>query len=93
MEDFMQVGTKVKWQSQGGGSSTIKRGTIVRVLRQGENPYKVACKEYPNHQLMFDGWGLPGGKNTQTAYLVEVIKSPRAKPRLYLPFPCKVMRD
>jgi hypothetical protein len=28
----------------------------------GDDPYKIACKEFPNHILMFDGYQLPGGK-------------------------------
>ncbi len=89
----MQVDQKVRWISQGRGSSTIKRGKIVRLLSKKENPYRIGCKEFPNHILMFDGFRLPGGKNAQVGYLVEVIKSPRAKPRLYLPFPHKLMKD
>jgi hypothetical protein len=89
----MQVGQEVRWSSQGRGSLTIKRGKIVRILRKRENPYKVACKEFPNHTLMFDGFRLPGGKNAHLAFLIEVIKGPRAKPRLYMPFPCKVKKD
>lgn len=89
----MQVGQKVRWISQGRGSPTIKRGTIVRIVRKGEIPWKVAQKEFPKHQTMFDGYNLPGGKNAHLAFLIEVIKGPRAKLRLYMPFPCKVMRD
>lgn len=86
----MKIGTKVRWMSQGGGSSTIKIGNVVRLVRLGENPYKTACKEFPNHKLMFEGYRLPG-KDTKVALFVEVIVGPRAKPRLYMPFPEKLM--
>jgi hypothetical protein len=41
---------------------------------------------------MFEGFKLPG-KNTNVAYFVEVIVGPRAKPRLYMPFPDKLMKN
>lgn len=88
----MKVGTRVRWHSQGGGSPTIKVGLIVRLVRLRENPYKVALKEYPNHKLMFEGSKLPG-KSTKVAYFVEVIVGPRAKLRLYMPFPDKLIKD
>ncbi|MBE9572593.1 MAG: hypothetical protein IMF11_18360 [Proteobacteria bacterium] len=87
----MHVDQMVRWQSQGGGNSTIKIGKIVRVLRQGEVPYTVGKTEFPNHTMMFNGFRLPGGKNTQFAYLVEVFVSDRAQPCLYLPFPSRLM--
>lgn len=87
----MIVGNRVRWQSQGGGSPIVKIGNIVRLVRAGENPYKTALKEYPNHKLMFEGYRLPG-KDTKVAYFIEVIVGPRAKPRLYMPFPYKLMR-
>lgn len=86
----MKVDQKVRWDSQGKGSYKEKTGTIVRVVRDGEIPYKVGLKEFPNHVLMFDGFKLPG--TTKKAYLVEVIKGPRAKPRLYLPFPDRLKK-
>ena len=86
----MRVGQQVRWISQGKGSSTIKIGKIVRLVRLRENPYKTALKEYPNHTLMFEGFKLPG-KGTNMAYFVEVVVGPRAKPRLYMPFPYKLM--
>jgi hypothetical protein len=90
-EEIMKVGTNVRWHSQGGGSPTIKTGKIVRLVTAEENPYKTALKEYPNHKLMFEGYRLPG-KNTNVAYFIEVIAGPRAKPRLYMPFPEKLMK-
>lgn len=88
----MRIGQQIRWYSQGGGSPTIKVGKIVRLVRLGENPLKLAMKEYPNHRLMFEGSKLPG-KNTKVAYFVEVIVGPRAKPRLYMPFPDKLVKD
>lgn len=87
----MKVGTEVRWHSQGGGSPTIKVGKIVKIILLGENPYKTALREFPNHKLMFEGYRLPG-KDTKEAYFVEVIVGPRAKPRLYMPFPEKLMK-
>lgn len=88
----MKVETQVRWYSQGGGSPTIKVGKIVRLVTAEENPYKTALKEFPNHRLMFEGFKLPG-KNTNVAYFVEVIVGPRAKPRLYMPFPDKLIKN
>jgi hypothetical protein len=88
----MIVGQRVQWQSQGKGCITTKIGKIVRVVKQGEVPWKVGHKEFPNHTLMFNGWGLPGGKEIKVAYFVEVIISQGTKPRLYMPFPYKLMR-
>lgn len=88
----MKVEQEVRWYSQGGGSPTIKVGKIVRIIRSGENPFKTAMKEYPNHKLMFEGFKLPG-KNTKVAYFVEVIVRPQAKPRLYMPFPDKLIKN
>lgn len=87
----MKIGTQVKWQSQGKGSKTVKVGKIVRIVKSGEIPWKIGLKEFPNHTRMFEGWSLPGGKNTKEAYLIEVIIGQR-KPRLYMPFPGKLQK-
>ena len=87
----MKKGQKVAWTSQGKGSYTKKTGRIVRVVTKGENPYKIGQQEFPNHQKMFDGFDLPGGKKKVTeAYLIEVIVSPDSKARLYMPVPNKL---
>lgn len=91
MEDSMKVKQEVRWYSQGGGFPTIKVGKIIRIIRSGENPFKTAMKEYPNHKLMFEGSKLPG-KST-VAYFVEVIVGPQAKLRLYMPFPDKLIKN
>jgi len=82
----MKLGDKVKWTSSG----TEKKGTIVRVIKRAEEiPWRIARKEFPNHKTMFDGnRTLIGYLET---YLIEVIPGPKAKPRLYMPYP-KLLR-
>lgn len=88
-EETFEIGDRVSWKSQSGGVYTEKVGRIVRVLerRTGHSttPTRVARKEFPNHKTMFDGLGLPG--NADRAYLIEVVRSKRAKKRLYMPYP------
>lgn len=88
----MKVGTKVKWDSQGGGHWTTKIGEIVRVLKQGDVPWKIALKEFPEYRKMFESWGLPGGKNTKEAYFVAVVVKNGVRPRLYMPIPNKLIK-
>jgi hypothetical protein len=88
----MEVGQQVRWISQGRGSSTIKIGKIVRVVKKGEMPWKIALDEFPSHKKMFGGWELPGGKGVKEVYFIEVIVKEGVKPRLYMPIPSKLMR-
>lgn len=83
----MIVGQKVQWQSRGGGGMTTKIGRIVRVVKRGENPYVIGREEFPNHEKMFVGFGLPGGKKAKEAYLIAVSVGLTKQPRLYMPFP------
>jgi len=90
---MFKVGDKVTWSSQAGGSKIQKTGKVVRVMsatefKRGWNPCRIAMDEFPGHKRMFDGGNIPGG--TEFGYLIEVIKGPRAKPRLYMPYPSKV---
>lgn len=87
----MEVGQQVRWLSQGKGSRTIKIGKIVRIVKEGDMPWKIAQGEFPDHQLMFSGWDLPGGKGVKEAYLIEVVVGPTKQPRLYMPKPYKLM--
>jgi len=77
----MKTGDKVKWTSSG----TVKRGTIVKVIKWAENPGLIARREFPNHKRMFDGFRTLIGYDE--TYLIEVIPGPKAKPRLYMPYP------
>jgi len=82
------VGDKVKWTSQASGRKTVKIGVVARVVEKHESPlYRVANREFPRHRLMFDGISIPGGGDI--GYFIEVRdgKTPRAKPKLYLPYP------
>ena len=81
---------RVTWSSTAGGYTKQQTGVVVRVLRRDEYPDDVAAREFPNHRRMFDGWTVPGGG--QHAYLVEVLAGPKARPRLYMPFPSKLRR-
>lgn len=89
----MEVGQKVKWDSHGGGAYTTKRGKVVRVVTLGENPFIIGREEFPNHVKKFDGFNLPGGKETKVAYFVEVMVSPTAYPRLYMPYPKTLVKE
>ena len=88
----MEVGQKVKWQSCGGGGLTTKTGSVVRIVKKGENPYVIGRDEFPNHEKMFAGFNLPGGKRVKEAYLIEVFVSPNKQPRLYMPVPNKLKK-
>lgn len=81
----MQVGDKVTWTSQSKGFTKKKKGTIVRVVNIDEGPAAIAHDEFPGHKRMFTGYDIPPGY--WRAYLIEVIPGPRARPRLYMPYP------
>ena len=90
----MKVGDKVKWESHGGGGFTSKIGEIVRVITKDENVacWRIAYNEFPEHRRMFSSCNLPGGEKTKEAYLVEVIAGQKAKPRIYMPYPNKLVK-
>lgn len=89
----MEIGQKVKWNSRGGGKYTTKRGRIVRIVTFGGNPFIIGRNEFPNHVKKFEGFNLPDGKETKVAYFVEVIVSPTAWPRLYMPYPKMLVKE
>jgi hypothetical protein len=87
MSDFKK-GNKVKWTSQAAGSEKTKEGVVVQIIHKADGPpFHLANKEFPNHKRMFDGWTIPGGKDK--GYFIEVKggKTPKAKPKLYMPYP------
>ena len=93
----LNVGDHVTWDSQAAGRKTTKSGVILRVIERSEINYRntpiiLAAKEFPNHKRMFDGLRLPGGKDAQFGYFIEVIigNHPNTLPRLYMPFPRNV---
>jgi hypothetical protein len=90
---MFKKGDKVKWKSQSGGSTTEKKGVIVRIVESPQRPYEIAEQEFPNHKRMFDGWMIPSG--SLVAYFVEARdgKTAKAKPKLYMPLPQKLQHD
>ncbi len=85
---MFEIGDKVGWTSQSGGFTKTKSGEVVRVLSKPDGaPLWVARKEFAEHRRMFDGLSIPGG--ARIGYFVEVRdgKTPRAKPKLYMPYP------
>jgi hypothetical protein len=89
---MFDVGDKVKWESHGGGGSTVKQGIIVHRFFKQDNCAQdtpgFAIRNFPKHKIMFDGFGIPGGGDV--GYFVEVKTGPKAMPRLYKPFTCKL---
>ena len=91
---MFQVGDAVTWSSQAMGCTKKKTGKVVRIMKKSElvgwrNPCRIAIDEFTNHKRMFDGYSIPGGADV--GYLVEVIAGPNAAPRLYMPYPSKLM--
>lgn len=93
--DQFKIGDRVEWESQAGGRTTKKQGRVVWVMRANEgsafaplSPVRIAAKAFPGHRRMFGGYGIPG--RADAGYLVEVAAGPRAKPRLYMPYPTKL---
>lgn len=77
---MFKIGDKVTWESQAGGYTTRKTGTVVYIAwsRLEDGPLVIASKVFPNHKVMFSGLSWRGP-------LVEVITGPKARPRLYMP--------
>ena len=83
-----EVGQTVSWTSQGGGTSTVKTGTIFKVVPAGKTPADSrmpVAVSFPDHQLMFDG-ARSTVRSDGDSYLVEVRpEKGNAKSRLYWP--------
>ncbi len=92
----LPIGTRVRWSSQAGGSTTTKEGVVVysrdkahetypSALHTADYPLGLAIKHFPEHRYMFDGHTWLNRKGV----LVEVRdgKTSRAKPKLYMPNP------
>ena len=88
--DQFKVNDLVEWSSQAGGRYKKKTGKIVWILNEKDGPVFVANTEFPNHRRMFDGYSIPG--RAKIGYLVEVIAGPKAKPRLYMPYPSLIKK-
>lgn len=88
--NYFEVGDRVKWSSQAGGGYTEKSGVVVLVLKSSDalSPLKRKLTLFPSHRFMADGNRIPGGADR--GYLVEVKMGPKAKPRLYMPYPNKL---
>jgi len=82
-----QIGDKVKWRSQAGGSWTVKEGCIIAVVPAKKRARDYIPEAYHDCQRMFDGFPRP-----KKSYLVEVSggKTAEAKPRLYWPHASKL---
>ena len=88
-----KIGDVVRWESRSRGSSKIKIGKVVSVLKSqafggvGNTIRRFVGLNFPDHKFMFEGWSMPC--NQDVAYMIEVKdgKTERAKPKLYLPDP------
>lgn len=89
-ESAFSLGQKVFWESQSGGVTTKKSGTVVLDAKSAQhqlpsqafvskNPTRSAKALFPNHKLMFDGITWEEGR-----VVVEVLNGNR-KPALYMP--------
>ena len=88
---IFETGQKVAWESQASGHYKNRSGRVVYILSPGDNPLQVAKDQFPGHRRMFDGVRIPGRSNV--GYLVEVITKPGTKPRLYMPYPSKLLHQ
>lgn len=61
----MNIGDKVRWQSQSQGRATIKEGEIIHILTIGQAPPK---ELFPS---LWKGCGPGNGRNHET-YIVKV---------------------
>ena len=93
--EIFKIGDKVTWESHSQGHTTIKTGIVAAVLYRANHGWhkkheihEVVKKNFPKHKTMFTGFEIPG--KAKTGYLVEVITSPKVKPRLYMPYPTKL---
>ncbi|SFV08116.1 hypothetical protein [Alicyclobacillus macrosporangiidus] len=50
----IQEGTRVKWDSHGGGGWRYKEGEVVAVVRPGESAFRYLPAELPRSQRKFD---------------------------------------
>lgn len=86
-----EVGDRVEWDSQAQGRTKTKRGVVVRIIKAGEKPRKIAERYFSDHRRMFDGSRIPRGY--EIGYFVSVPggKYGKAMPKLYFPYPNKLV--
>lgn len=73
-----ELGDLVSWESQSQGSTTVKCGTVVRLIGKGHKPPLGFYRS--THRIMFDGM-----VRDHESYLVEMPSTGKGKPVLYHP--------
>jgi hypothetical protein len=81
-EQNMKVGDRVRWTSQAAGFLKEKRGEIVEVLPPRRNPIPKLAKWQQQGCISHYGGGMT---RDHESYLVKVVTSEKAKPRIYWP--------
>lgn len=75
---MFNIGDRVEWKSQSGGSTKIKTGTVVMRVEKGQSAIRIHKATFPDHSRMFDGLS-----RNHVSFLVEVIKNTATVPKLY----------
>jgi len=90
---MIKLGSIVTWESQAQGSTKVKTGTVVHILRKeamrsNMDEWHDVCETFHSHMIMFDSVSIPVG--AKEAYLVSVATTAKARPKLYKPYPSKL---
>lgn len=85
MAKEFRVGSRVRWESQTGGSLVAKEGKVVAIVRAGGRVREIMdqpdyCADKYNHNYV--SGSLP---RNHESYLVAVVRGTRARPVLYWP--------
>lgn len=78
---MFKIGDQVEWITNVSGVSKTLNGVVVKVLHADDpsGPRRIAQTEFPKHQRMFNGYGIPD--KADVGYLVESADC------LYMPNP------
>lgn len=88
MQQFKE-GDLVSWESQARGYTTVKCGTVIKIIPKEMHPDSLIHKYMASHSLKY-GAGI---SRRHESYLVEVPHPGNGKPAIYWPVVSKLQKQ